>query len=163
MLSDVAKFLALESLVLVAFACVGTILFYDNVHYHDLWHSILTLISSSLGEFDYTLLEEEKHVGEIYLTFYLYANLVIMLNLLIAVLSSTYSNNEQLGVGLYLRGILDTNHRWEFHPRYNFLTFRNPPLNLINIIPLLILSFRCSKCSRNRHSSKVMLRFLKAL
>ena len=160
MLSDVLKFLALESLVLIAFACVGSILFYDNPNYEDLWSSSLTLISSSLGEFDYSLLEQEGQVGEIFLTFYLYANLVIMLNLLIALLSSTYSKNEELGVGLYLRGILDTNLIWEYHPLYNFLTFRNPPFNLLNLIPTTILS-GC-RCGQPKKSSKRCVRVLRA-
>ena len=52
-------------------------------------------------------MEPEGALGQVYLAIYLILGLVILLNLLIAILSSTYAILESRGVGLYLERIIE--------------------------------------------------------
>ena len=65
---------------------------------------------------------------------------MLLLNLLIAVLSSTFSQLESHGVGLYLQSLIDEYPRYAYHPTLNFLTYHTSPLNL--------LSFVCFPCAK---------------
>ena len=46
-------------------------------------------------------------MGKLYLTAYLLINMVLLLNLLIAILSNTYSLLSEKGLGLYLAHLID--------------------------------------------------------
>ena len=64
---------------------------------------------------------------------YLFLNIVLLLNLLIAILSSTYGKLEDQGIGLYLRTIIELLPQWRTQTSKNALTFRVPLLNLLNL------------------------------
>ena len=80
---------------------------------------------------------------------FLAVHLILLLNLLIAILSSTYSLHESHGVGLYLESVIDILPMWEYHKSYNFLTWRFPPFNILNLFLFCCLrksSARLGKC-----------------
>ena len=54
------------------------------------------------GNFSFDEVESEGAFGIVFLASFLLVNMVLMLNLLIAILSSTYAHLEQKGVALYL-------------------------------------------------------------
>ena len=87
---------------------------------------------------------------------YLLVSFVLLLNLLIAMFSSTYARFESLGDGLYFRYLLALQPKWQFHPSLNFLTLRNPFLSLLSL-PLLL----CPSCGVRRLSRAIeVLHFL---
>ena len=98
---DIFNFLSLACLVLLLFSCVGMILF-TIPGFASFEDSLITLYSWMLGDFSFDDVESEGFKGSLFLAFYLLISLVLLLNLLIAVLSSTFSQLESHGVGLYL-------------------------------------------------------------
>lgn len=60
-----------------------------------------------LGEFVFDTMSQEGWIGEVFLALYLLICMVLMVNLLIALLSTTYSTLASQGVGLYLQNIIE--------------------------------------------------------
>ena len=141
---DIFNFLSLACLILLLFSCVGMILF-TLPKFQSFDSSVITLYEWMLGNFDFDDVADEGLTGSLFLVLYLLVSLVLLLNLLIAVLSSTFSQLESHGVGLYLQSLIDEFPRYAYHRSLNFLTFRVPPFN--------ILSLFCLPCAR-RPSSK---------
>ena len=70
--------------------------------------------------------------------------MVLMLNFLIALLSTAYAQLDENKAGLHLRNIIEEKPRWAFHSDYNLLTYRVPLLNLATLFSLPCLMM-CSK------------------
>ena len=107
MISDIFSFLVLFFLILLLFSCVGLILFDQIPQFGNFTDTIILLFSMSLGDFSFDTMEPEGALGQVYLAAYLILGLVILLNLLIAILSSTYAILESRSVGLYLERIIE--------------------------------------------------------
>ena len=58
-------------------------------------------------------------MGTIFLSIYLLINMVLMMNLLIAILSSTYSTIANQGSALYTQALIDSSGLWKFNPKLN--------------------------------------------
>lgn len=67
---------------------------------------------------------------------YLFICMVLMVNLLIALLSATYSRLSSQATGLYLKIIIEEHPRWACDPRFNLFSFRVPPLNILTLLAL---------------------------
>ena len=101
MTKDILKFVFLLILIILTFACIGNIEF--NVpEFYTFHQSIITLYSWMLGEFSFDVMEPEGAMGIVFIAIYLLLNLILLLNFVIAIISSTYSRLEAYGVGLYL-------------------------------------------------------------
>ena len=92
-----------------------------------------------LGECSFKTMSEEGIKGQVFLSLYLFACMVLMLNFLIAVIFSTYSRLEEQKAGLHLRTIIEEQPRWAFDPEFNLFTYRVPLVNL-----LLLVLFPCA-------------------
>lgn len=99
----------------------------------------------------YSLTEEatENHdailclQGKVFMIFFNSANMVLMLNLIIAILSSTYAFYEDKKTGLYYEVLISKLAELEFDERYGAAACAKPPINLM-IAPLQwILIFEC--------------------
>ena len=101
MTKDILKFVLLLVLIILTFACIGNIEF-EIREFYTFHQSIITLYSWMLGEFSFETVEPEGPKGIIFLAVYLLINLILLLNFVIAIISSTYSRLETYGVGLYL-------------------------------------------------------------
>ena len=93
-----------------------------------------------LGDFHFEDMAAEGLKGSLFLALYLLVSLVLLLNLLIAVLSSTFSQLESHGVGLYLQSLINEYPRYAYHPSLNFFTFHAPPF-----FALSLFCFPCAK------------------
>ena len=91
MISDIFSFLVLFFLVLLLFSCIGMILFDTVSDFSTFKGTIILLFSFSLGDFNFDTIQPEGGLGQVYVAIYLIVGLVILLNLLIAILSSTYA------------------------------------------------------------------------
>ena len=142
---DIFNFLSLACLLLLLFSCIGMILF--NVPgFQTFGDSLITLYSWMLGDFSFDDVADEGLRGSLFLAVYLLISLVLLLNLLIAVLSSTFSQLESHGVGLYLQSLIDEFPRYAYHRSLNFLTFRVPPFNILSLLFLPCARRPSSKC-----------------
>ena len=158
MSQDIIKFCLLLAIVLLSFASIGIVRFVVPPFF-TFRSSIITLFGWMLGDFDYNDMKPEGVQGIIFLTLYLIINMVLLLNLLIGILSSTYSILQNQGVGLYLQALIDVQPNWAYHqePAANLFTFRVPPLNFF--------SFLCLPCLLRSPSSSLrsLARFLEGL
>ena len=112
MLIDLGKFLTIWVIVLIMFSCVGILAFGQLENFQELETVFIYFFESSLGQWDMTVYENENEVegedltviiaiGKYYQIFFLLVNLILMLNFVIAILSSTYQNFEHIQSGLY--------------------------------------------------------------
>lgn len=145
MLNDIAIFMVLFALDLIIFATIGTLLFSSVSSYANLYESLKTLFSSSLGNFDYTILAnngKSEILGTIYVTLVVVTNNILILNLLIAILSSTYAMLESKKLVLYINEILTLRNSLEYERNCSSLISTFPPFNFVALLlcPFIILA-----------------------
>ena len=109
---DFFNFFSILFLTLLTFACVGVILLESNENFTTFTNAIVTLLSWTLGSFSFSEVEANGIVGKAFMSFYLIISMVLLLNLLIAVLSSTYAKYESNSIGLYLESLIDILPAW---------------------------------------------------
>ena len=141
----ILQFSLLLVLVSLTFAISGHVLF-SSLHFSSLQESFVTLFSWMLGEFSFSSMREESWAGELFLSLFLLVCMLLMVNLLIALLSTTYSRLSSQAVGLYLENIIQEQPRWVFRPRFNFFSYRVPLLNVLTLLSLPCLSKCSSRC-----------------
>ena len=159
MMKDVAVFIIIFMLQLMVFACIGNILFINlEGRYDTFGYCLLTLYQASLGEFNYEefdiFLETRRIIGKVYLTIYLLLSAILAINLLIAILSTTYAILWEQSAPLFYieniqqRPLYKYSKRYgslvsSFFPYYIFIPFVAPLLFMKNKIQInmLILHF----------------------
>ena len=110
MLQDLMIFFMLFTLQLIAFSCVGILAFGMLKPYETLWDAFILQFSTSMGVFDFNIYndmgETKKYYGIAFHGVVLLANMLLMLNLVIAIMSDTYSRLSEVQLGLYSVGII---------------------------------------------------------
>ena len=130
----------------MTFAAVGIILFPDVHKFSDFGVALLYLFEASLGSFDSSIFEsmETKNAawGYYYQCIFLLASLVLLLNLLIAILSNTYSELQPRSKALYFLEMAKLNNTKRWDPKYGALISAPPYVDLLLIpfIPFLVMS-----------------------
>ena len=133
------SFFLLYLIVLISFASVGNLAFFYSSSYSNLFDAIITLFSSSIGGFNFTLLN--SLFGKIFLALFLIISLIMLLNLLIAILSATYSYYETKARGLYLHEVLGLWENVQYGGNRGFLVMGSFPFHAL-VLPFLPL-FLC--------------------
>lgn len=139
---DFVKFFVIFGILVVLFGIVGNLLFSAYiVSYQSFFESLLTVISVSLGNFDFNqfIVEGDQRQTIIGLTYTVLSIIVfnvLLLNLIIAILSNTYVKYEQKSRALYLTKILSLRHTMLYHYYYGSLFVGLAPINVI-IAPFL--------------------------
>ena len=141
---DFFVFILLFVLGLVIFGIVGTLLFGDVSAYNSFYNAVLTLVSSSLGEYDFETLqnsEKGRVMGDLYLLFFLITTNILALNLLIAILSNTYQTLSIKTNILFLSEILKLRTTLEYDKNYGAMVSTFPPWNVFVVptIPFYLL------------------------
>lgn len=152
MLLDFLRLGAFYLMCLVIFTMMGFIFFFYREEFRDPVNTILLLFSASMGSFDFTLTtdnntppysngEQFVNIGFVYQIIWVIFSNVLILNLLIAMFSSTYSKLVGESVGIYLMEIIKSRPRYLQDPHYSGLIFIPFPLSaiLIPLIPLYIV------------------------
>ena len=87
------------------FASIGIILFPDVTDFASYTSAFQNLFEGSLGNFDTSIFHNistrDPNVGYYYYNLFLLVNLVLLLNLLIAILSNTYSELQPKSKAFY--------------------------------------------------------------
>ena len=80
--------------------------------------------------------------SKVAIAFFLLANTIVMLNLLIAVMLEDYSSLSSSSRTLYLRWLIQIHPLWKGDPRNGFLSYKFGPFALLNLLlsPCLFLS-----------------------
>lgn len=137
MLVDGAIFLLLYVFIFIIFTSAGQLLFNELTGFSDFSESSKTLFGASLGNFDYVwfdnMTEVSPYTGYVFLTIFLLFTMVLLLNFLIAILSNTYANLNDVKNALYLRKVLFLRQRYDYHRLYSAILFGIPPLNVFSL------------------------------
>lgn len=150
-----ATFFLLYLIILISFASVGNLAFFYSDSYGNLFDAIITLFSSSIGGFNFKILN--SLFGKLFLCVFLIISLIMLLNLLIAILSATYSYYETKARGLYLHEVLGLWENAQFAGNRGFLVMGSFPFHAI-VVPFMPAFL----CLRERGRVK-MDRFLQNL
>lgn len=137
MLWDILIFMVLFTIVLIIYASVGTFLFYTVSSYKDFYTAIVSLFGSTLGGFTINELDNQnkgKIVGDIYIVSFLILSNILILNLLIAILSSTYAALEEKKLVLYINEILKLRSSLQYNKHASGLVSTFPPWNFFPLV-----------------------------
>jgi hypothetical protein len=110
MLKDLATFSILWIIQLFIFACIGFLIFGELPEYHGLTDTVILLLQTSLGSWDFNIyneLEIGSTFGIIFHVIVIIMNLILLLNLVIAILTETYIRFSKVKLGLYYDGVVD--------------------------------------------------------
>lgn len=102
--------------------------------YETLWDAFIMFFATAMGEFDLEMYEEmgptKKYYGIAFHVIVILCNLLLMLNLVIAIMSDTYSRFAQVQLGLYSNGIIEAIPSYKNDKRYGGLIVMTPPINM---------------------------------
>ena len=145
----------------------------DPGGYDTIFNSVLTLFSASLGDFSFDeIRKEQAFVGPVLMILYLFVGAIMLLNLLIAILSSIYEDVQRQGVEkehayAKTQAVVEYGIYWEQKQTNIPLP---PPLNLMTVIcwPFSIASWlwhkmRADKSERRRGPPNVLHSFVNAI
>ena len=105
MTSRLLKFVVIWWLVILCFTCVGMLLFPYTKKFDTSNHAIYYMLCASIGNWDATVFDlgnqnffaqynfndNDVLMGQIFLLIFMLFNLIVLLNLVIAILAGTYS------------------------------------------------------------------------
>ena len=108
MMKDLTIFFVLFSIELVAFACVGILSFGNLAEYENLYTTLVMFFESSLGNWNFDIYsadpkmsEAKKWYGILFHITVLLVNMLLLLNLVIAIMSDTYAEYSSMKLGLF--------------------------------------------------------------
>jgi len=85
-----------------------------------------------------------RHFGEIFHIIVIILNMVLLINLVIAILSETYTRLSEQKLGLYYDGVIEVIPAYKYRKFYGALIAACPPFNLL-ILPFLPIFWCNSK------------------
>jgi hypothetical protein len=132
---ELGKFLVFWFTMMVIFSCVAMLVFSHSPGFHNLWDSFIYFLSAALGSYDFSVFtvkvsddemndvraknaEALGEFGTIYMIFYLFVNLILMLNMVIAILAEVFTQYSEIQVGLYQSILLEMMPSMEFDSQY---------------------------------------------
>ena len=116
--------------------------------------------ASALGDFDFDMYDElgegKKYFGIVFHILVISINMLLLLNLVIAIMSDTYSRFAEVNVGLYAQGIIEAMPSYKNDKRYGGLICMTPPFNILSwfILPIYHCRERKNLQSFNSKVSK---------
>lgn len=135
---DILRFLGIFAVMLLIFSLSAHMLFYMSPGYHTMLQSFLTLLSAALGSFDFYAFETRETIGAIFMTVWVVIAAIVILNILIALLSSRYEQLAPQADADYVSLMLTYIDGAVFTSKYGGLVVGVPPLNLLTI-PFVLL------------------------
>ena len=106
MMRDLMTFFFLFSIQLIAFSCVGILTFGSLDAYSTLEGTLFMFLETAFGNWNLSIYDElsggKKYFGIIFHLVAIVINLLLLLNLIIAIMSDTYAQLTDMKLGLYL-------------------------------------------------------------
>ena len=150
MIIDLGKFMTLWLLVIITFTMVGSLLFGGLPDFHDMGDVFVMFFEASLGSWNNGVFKKENEEGEvnnitkwmgiIYLLIFLMINLILMLNLVIAILANTYSAYDVISSGLYYGVLIDMFTIAEWDSKWGSLVCAQTPFNVFLPLAMPVLA-----------------------
>ena len=146
MMTEIAKFMVILGILTIAFSSAGRIFFFDITKFETDTDSIIYLISSALGNFDYSIFTTSdlflsKYYGYVYQSLFLLMVSIVLLNFLVAILADIYTILQLQAKGLHSRQILLMRSGYDDDAYYSSLVLLPVPLNILMIpfTPFVVL------------------------
>jgi hypothetical protein len=161
MVVEMITFICIWSLQLLFFACVGTLLFGELDAYKNFVDAFIMLLETSLGQWDLTIYDHlllGKYIGIIFHVIVLMMNLVMLLNLIIAILANIYKVYEPKSLALYYGGIIASIPMYKYNKEFGALICGQPPFNAM-IFPF-VPGYFFMRCQENLIKYSQMLMHL---
>ncbi|KAL4429104.1 hypothetical protein ABPG74_015132 [Tetrahymena malaccensis] len=137
---QVFSVLFIFSLDILAFASLLYLLSSYRLSIYDSFpNSIRTLIATTLGTFDYNNMSLSESIIQ---TVFLFTSNVIMINLLIAILTTTYSQITQMSSVEYALILFEEYYIGKFDKNYSLLIAFPPPINFFQLLFSWVLFFQ---------------------
>lgn len=138
---EILKFMIILIIIWLIFVSAGRILFITIDEYATTTDTFITLFSATLGTFDFNVFNNinmvlEKEYGYAYLALFLVVTNVILLNFIIAILSNTYNQLQNVSNALYYKEIIKMRNIFEFDKYYSCLISYFIPFNVF-LIPFM--------------------------
>ena len=118
MMKDLSIFFVLFTIELIAFSCVGILSFGNLDQYESLHGTMVMFFESALGNFEFTMYDDagsvsKKWFGIIFHITVVTVNMILLLNLVIAIMTDTYRTYAEVKLGLFAQGIIPSykNHK----------------------------------------------------
>ena len=147
MIVIVLKFLVLYLLGVLTFACVALLTLSELPAYEDLFESFRTFVNASLGSYDLYMYDGfsnwKKYYGIGLHLAVLFYNMLIVINLLIAIMSDEYGRLQEVRTGLYWGTVIREMPKYKYNKHYGSLTMVPFVLSWLNIFT--IPAFFCVK------------------
>ena len=141
MFEDLFIFLVLWILLLFVFASSGFILFNELPAYESLWAAFVIQFEASLDNWSLKIYDDlslGETRGQIFQMLSVTLNMILMLNLVIAILSETYARLAPQSLGLFYDGLIANMPAYFCDKRYGILILLPPPFNVF-VVPFFIV------------------------
>ena len=150
MIIIIAKFLILYIIGLITLAAVAMLTLSSNEDFADLFEAIRTYFETSLGSFNLRQYDDLPGWKRFYAmglhVAVLMLNMLIMVNLLIAILSDEYASLVEVRRGLYWSSVIDEMSKYRYDKYYGTLSMLPFPYSWLSMLSLpCMLLFRDPK------------------
>ena len=141
MIADILEFLFIYILQLMAFALVASMAFVQIKEFNGFYPTLLYLFNASFGSYNLSLFDqyekdEFKYLGQAFLIIFIFVNLVLLLNMVIAMMADTYALMTEISKGVYNNAVLQVQPQYKNNKYYGGLIAATMPLN----VPVFFLS-----------------------
>jgi len=145
MMQNMMAFFGIYIIQLISFSCVGMLLFAQVPVYRNLFSTFMMLFETSFGAFDLTIYDDlsprKKYLGIAFHSFCIIANLLVLLNLVIAIMADAYSYLSEKKLGVYFTGVIELISTYENDNQYGVLVCPQAPFNMVTLPFLPFFAF----------------------
>lgn len=136
MITDIVQFLFIYILQLMAFALVGSMAFVQVQEFNGFYKTILYLFDASFGTYDLAIFDSYerpvmRYIGQAFMIIFLFINLILLLNMVIAMMSDTYALMTEISRGVYNDAVLTVMPQLKMNKYYGGIIAPIVPLNLL--------------------------------
>lgn len=142
---DILRYLGIFALILLIFSITGNLLFYESQGYHTLTDTILTMIQAALGTVDFYAFESRELTGVMFMVLWIVIAAILIMNVLIAVLSSRYAQLSPQADADYVSLMLNYIDGTVYSNKYGGLIIGTTPFNIFTLPFTLLYLFPVDK------------------
>jgi hypothetical protein len=146
MMRELMIFLVLWGIQLFIFTCMGVLIFTGIPQFKGFTNVLILFFQSAFGIWDFSIYKDfhmGAKFGQFFHLIFILLNMVLLVNLIIAILSETYQRLSMQKLGLYYDGVIEVIPAYKYKKFYGALIAACPPFNLL-VLPFLPF-FACSR------------------
>lgn len=142
MISDVVQFLIIYAMQLIAFTMFASMAFFAVPEFIDFYESFLYMFNASFGSYDLGVFDvyaesptpSLKIIGHFFFFIFLFFNLVLLLNMVIAMMADTYAAMNEIKTGIYNYNVLIVEPQWRMNKHFGGIIALSPPLSPLTVL-----------------------------